>query len=247
MDMIQHIFSTAPSTPPPTLGTKLSYKSGHADRNGDSTVIVLQDGKLLELRRGLVTKFDTLTPRRQWPSVDAWRATLPARGQVTETPPITTRYSSDLQHIKDTMNRYGSTMSWTQNMHNSLRRIPSTEEYIADTQKHIEKIKATRDPLPIRDFLINMYQKEIAKVRKEKAHKTHSYCLNWYKNYSNAVLYGVNGDMMQAVAINAKEGLFAVELPNRTIRMEKRLRDLGFTAYKIRVGDKLMPLPLPPA
>jgi hypothetical protein len=60
-----------------TKSTKLSCK------NGDfaSSVVVLKDGSVLEVRRGKETRFIGME-RQRWPTVDAWKATLPAAATV---------------------------------------------------------------------------------------------------------------------------------------------------------------------
>jgi hypothetical protein len=52
--------------------TKLSYKIG----DFASSVVVLADGRAMEVRRGKKTRFNT-GERTFWPSVDAWKASLP--------------------------------------------------------------------------------------------------------------------------------------------------------------------------
>lgn len=55
--------------------TKLSCKIG----DFASSVVVLKDGRAMEVRRGDETRFRGLG-RTYWPSVDAWKATLPEGG-----------------------------------------------------------------------------------------------------------------------------------------------------------------------
>ena len=57
--------------------TKFSCKIG----DFKSSVVVLKDGRAMEVRRGEKTTFYKADPPRQyWPSLDAWKATLPEGG-----------------------------------------------------------------------------------------------------------------------------------------------------------------------
>jgi hypothetical protein len=61
--------------------TKLSCKTG----DFASSVVVLKDGRAMEVRRGKVTDFTYgPTERQYWPTVDAWKATLPEGAEVKE-------------------------------------------------------------------------------------------------------------------------------------------------------------------
>lgn len=52
--------------------------------NFKSSVVVLKDGCAMEVRRGENTKFTSAEPRRYWPSLDAWKATLPEGAPVVK-------------------------------------------------------------------------------------------------------------------------------------------------------------------
>ena len=56
--------------------TKFSCKIG----DFKSSVALLKDGQAMEVRRGDKTYFHTVDARAYWPSVDAWKATLPEGG-----------------------------------------------------------------------------------------------------------------------------------------------------------------------
>lgn len=57
--------------------TKYSCKFG----DFQSSVVVLKDGRAMEVRRGSQTTFYKADPpRAYWPTLDAWKATLPAGG-----------------------------------------------------------------------------------------------------------------------------------------------------------------------
>jgi hypothetical protein len=56
--------------------TKYSCKIGEFK----SSVVVLKDGRAMEVRRGDKTVFAAADPRRYWPNLDAWKATLPTGG-----------------------------------------------------------------------------------------------------------------------------------------------------------------------
>ena len=61
--------------------TKLSCKTG----DFASSIVVLKDGRAMEVRRGKVTVFTYgPTERQYWPTVDAWKATLPEGAEVKE-------------------------------------------------------------------------------------------------------------------------------------------------------------------
>lgn len=61
--------------------TKLSCKTG----DFASSVVVLKDGRAMEVRRGMETDFiHSGTKRQYWPTVDAWKATLPEGAEVKE-------------------------------------------------------------------------------------------------------------------------------------------------------------------
>ena len=56
--------------------TKFSCKIG----DFKSSVVALKDGRAMEVRRGDKTTFNAADTRIYWPSVDAWKATLPEGG-----------------------------------------------------------------------------------------------------------------------------------------------------------------------
>lgn len=56
--------------------TKLSCKIG----DFASSVVVLGDGRAMEVRRGKITSFYGAMKRQFWPTVDDWKATLPEGG-----------------------------------------------------------------------------------------------------------------------------------------------------------------------
>lgn len=63
-------------------GTKYSYSANAADRTGDSTVVTLKDGSLLEVRRGAQTTWTVGEPRKRWASLAEWMASLPEDAMI---------------------------------------------------------------------------------------------------------------------------------------------------------------------
>jgi len=63
--------------------TTYSYKPA-TGLEGASTVVPLKTGEFLEVRRGEKTWWKPTETRQKWPSLEAWKATLPAGATVVE-------------------------------------------------------------------------------------------------------------------------------------------------------------------
>lgn len=260
MNTIRHIFSSSATAeaPQPSVdgrapGTKLSYRSGRADRAGDSTVVVLKTGDALELRRGAVTKFDQ---RRKWPSVAAWISSLPAGADVMETKSSATAAKPethpDFQKIALFLAKHGCGRSWNTAVKSSLHRIQTNAEKIEILKLKYDRCNTYMTYYPSSSphyatYLQTMQQcmqQCDVKIKKlqAKPEKPLTYYLSWKKNCSNALIYGSNGDGLKAIAINVKDGLFGMRGTDGKIRIVSRLADLGCESYFVRVGEEILPL-----
>jgi hypothetical protein len=248
MNTIRHIFSSAPA-PAPAPGTKLSYKSGRADRAGDSTVVVLKNGELMEVRRGANTHYSADTVRNRWPTVDAWRATLPAGATITETKSFIKdkngEENPDFQRIALFLEQHGCGRSWNYAVKSSLLRTPTNAEKIAKLQhaNHRGAIIMRLVGPSHRAFAdyTNLIQRNKAEIAKLQAQPepAPSYFLNWKKDCSNALVYGKIGGDLYAIGISMEAGLFAARRSDGTMNTSPTLAGLGFPAYFVRTGEAI--------
>jgi hypothetical protein len=235
-------------------GTKLSYRAGKPYREGDSTVIVLKSGELMEVRRGDTTTFNEFTVRHRWPTVDAWVSTLPAGASIhTEEAPAKSTKSvaeehPDFQRIALFLTKHNCGRSWTPAARTSLSRYLTNAERVKQLQGALKiclKEAAVYPPqTEIYDITIRQIQDISAKIKtlQGKPEKPLRYFFSWKPNCANALVYGSNGDGLTAIALRVSEGLFAVEKPDGTPRVVRRLEELGFASYFVRVGVKILPL-----
>jgi hypothetical protein len=237
-------------------GTKLSYRAGKPYREGDSTVIVLKTGELMEVRRGDATTFNEFTVRHRWPTVDAWVSTLPAGASIhTEEAPAKSTKSvaeehPDFQRIALFLTKHNCGRSWTPAARTSLSRYLTNAERVKQLQgliklwlKTASQCNSIRAPDLYAEY-IKRIQDASAKIKElqGKPEKPLRYFFKWKPNCANALVYGSNGDGLTAIALRVSEGLFAVEKPDGRSRVVRRLEELGFASYFVRVGVKILPL-----
>lgn len=219
-------------------GTKLSYRSGRADRHGDSTAVVLKTGEVLELRRGQ----DTASCKR-YPTVKDWRATLPMFATVNEVKPTVAAHP-DMQRIAAMFAQFGC--RWTVSARHSIYSA-SRADLIAFHEKALQTIQQRLLDRwyhgPNREKVMKTiaeHQAAIAKLREQPDFKQR-YFIKWEATGSNMVLYGLDEKgPMEAVGIDVKRGIFAARNPDGTVRIAKRLADLGFRHFFLRVGEKIV-------
>jgi hypothetical protein len=243
-----------------TSGTKLSYKSGKEDREGDSSVVVLRNGSLLEVRNGNNTfKGPTHSDRRTWATLEEWRANLPSGAAFTVSKSSSASSSSpalapthpDIELIKNKFREagikvphYGTCVFLT------IRRRQTRSEMLATETKFMddlqEKLKAETRESHI--TYIKMYmpycQGRIDKLRKEMVGPDIEPFLVMDMGVKTAfILYGGNDiHSLQGIYINGQYGKFAIKRDDGSIQMVDRLEELGLSHFLLRVGDKLVSL-----
>lgn len=156
--------------------TKLSCRTG----DFASSVVVLKDGRAMEVRRGKVTRFHDGVGRQYWPTVDDWKATLPEGAEVNEelrgaapksdkwvtTNPVLARFVAKMRayHGED------SRRARTQNCYARGTRRSRIQEEIANAELGISRCKhaiLSSQILPIYEEKLAKYQQLLAKVTED--------------------------------------------------------------------------------
>lgn len=239
-----------------TPGTKLSYKTGRPDRVGDSSVVVIRDGSLLEVRKGNNTfKGAKNADRFSWATLEEWKATLPpgatfavsgqvraASASVSSNPDIARiqeKFRAAKMRAPHTYSNAFRTL-WRPLTHIDL--ISLYEGYIAQIQEKINSTTALDNHRNSKQT-IDMYQSRIEQFRRKPMTEVKFSVMKLNGATNPLILYGQREDhSLQGIYISGKHGKFAIKHEDDSLQLVNRLEELGFAEILVRVGDTMVPL-----
>jgi hypothetical protein len=237
-----------------TPGTRLRYVSGRPNRVGDSTVVVLRNGEVLELRRGDLTfRGRHQADRRKWPSVTAWRATLPPGAKIqtdddecVEQPPQLHPHP-DIDRMITLLKENGVTLN--QGIFGTLSQKPTRTEILTRLQSqfdlYIQRIHDDKTSHSVKHWLTiaTMIQKQIETVMSSTSYSDRpEYILQNQRIRDTLVLYGqaAAGEPLEGIYVNSEAGKFAIKNDRGEIIVAERLTEFGFTYLYLNVGGSLV-------
>jgi hypothetical protein len=115
---------------------KYVYKDAAAPEK-NSTVVVLTDGSLLELRRGTKTIWGDEEVRAHWPSLEAWKSTLPEESRESiSTVDHTALRTAEMQKALDAL-KITYTSGYTRMLPSFMVRRPGRAEFVKTLETRI--------------------------------------------------------------------------------------------------------------
>jgi hypothetical protein len=212
-------------------GTKYSYSTDAVDRMGDSTVVALKDGSLLEVRRGAQTRWNTGETRQRWARLEEWMAMLPAEATIKKSGcGASAGGSPEMARILGALTAAGvrsaSTLGYTRARGERIAALQRLKMHI---EKQIPAAPATADEqyrAQRRRNRIHCIEMMIKYVEQRVPEESKPLILNSGRLCCHLLALNTAGQL-QRLYFNGRRGIFGVR-KNGKIQVAATLTELGF-------------------